>query len=237
MSATPRFPSSAVSCPPLSGAVRAGAALLLAAVVSAPVFGADWQTLFDGRDVSAWRVLGKPVDAPVTWAIEEGALAGRKGSGNLATKASYADFELELEWKISPGGNSGILFRVDPAAVRPPMSGPEFQVLDDAAHKDGKSPLTSAGALYALYAPAVSAAKPVGEWNAFRLRVQGGRVQSWLNGQLVVKAEIGSADWNARVAKSKFAKAPQFGRAPGGHIVLQDHGDPVWYRKIRIRRL
>ena len=82
-----------------------------------------------------------------------------------------------------------------------------------------------------------AAAKPVGEWNAFRLRVQGGRVQSWLNGQLVVEAVIGSADWNARVAKSKFAKAAQFARAPAGLIVLQDHGDPVWYRKIRIRPL
>jgi hypothetical protein len=237
MKAKPRFPSIPSFHAPRNGGGRTVAALLLAAVATVPVFGAEWQTLFDGRDVSAWRVLGKPVDAPVTWNIEDGALAGRKGSGNLATKASYGDFELELEWKISPGGNSGIMFRVDPVAVRPPMSGPEFQVLDDAAHKDGKNPLTSSGALYALYPPATSAAKPVGEWNAFRLRVQGGRVQSWLNGQLVVEAEIGSADWNARVARSKFAKAPQFGRAPSGLIVLQDHGDPVWYRKIRIRQI
>ncbi len=209
----------------------------LVAVLSASAAGREWQTLFDGRDVSAWRILGKPESAPLTWNIEDGALAGNKGTGNLATRESYADFELELEWKISPGGNSGILFRVDPASTRPPQSGHEIQVLDDARHKDGKGPLTSAGALYALYAPKVAAAKPVGEWNALRLRVQGKRIQSWLNGQLVIEAEIESTDWKERVAQSKFAKFPQFGRAPSGLIVLQDHGDPVWYRAIRIRKL
>jgi hypothetical protein len=211
------------------------AALAVPAAAAAPT--GEWQTLFDGRDVSAWRILGKPETAPLTWNIEGGALAGNKGTGNLATRESYADFELELEWKISPGGNSGVMFRVDPGSSRPPQSGHEIQVLDDARHKDGKGPLTSAGALYALYAPKVAAAKPVGEWNALRLRVQGKRIQSWLNGQLVIEAEIDSPDWKERVAQSKFAKFPQFGRAPSGLIVLQDHGDPVWYRAIRIRRL
>jgi hypothetical protein len=198
---------------------------------------ADWQTLFDGRDTSAWRTHGKPVDAPVAWAIEDGALAGRKGAGNLATREQFGDFELELEWKISPGGNSGILFRVDPQAARIPSSGPEIQVLDDARAKDGGNPLTSAGALYALYAPAKKVARPAGEWNALRLRVQGMRIESWLNGERVIVAEIGSADWNERVAKSKFAKSPEFARSASGLIILQDHGNPVWYRKIRIRRL
>jgi len=197
----------------------------------------EWQVLFDGKSTAAWRTLGKAADAPVTWRVEEGALAWVKGGGNLATRETYADFELELEWKISPGGNSGVLFRVDPAAARPPMSGPEIQILDDSTHKDGRSPLTSAGALYALYAPKAAAAKPTGSWNQLRLRVQGGRVQSWLNGVATVDAEIGSADWNQRVAASKFAPHPQFAKAPSGVIVLQDHSNPVWFRTIRIRRL
>lgn len=198
---------------------------------------ASWQTLFDGRDTSAWRILGKPADAPIGWKIEDGALAGNKGAGNLATKELYGDFELELEWRISPGGNSGILFRVDPQAPRPPFSGPEIQILDNARAKDGANLLTSAGALYALYAPALQVAKPAGEWNALRLRVQGPRIQSWLNGVAVIDAAIGSADWKERVAKSKFAKSPEFAASPAGVIVLQDHGNPVWFRKIRIRRL
>jgi hypothetical protein len=197
----------------------------------------EWQTLFDGRDPSAWRTFGKPANEPVAWAIEDGALAWRKGAGNLVTKESYRDFELELEWKISPGGNSGIMFRIDPAGARPPQTGPEIQILDDAGHKDGASPLTSAGSLYGLYAPLRSAAKPVGEWNTARLRVQGNRVQHWLNGQLVVDVAMGTPEWNRRVADSKFARFPNFGRIPSGPILLQDHNDPVWFRKIRIRQL
>lgn len=215
------------------------AALVGAAAFIAPAArAADWQTLFDGRDLSAWRIFGKPVDAPITWTVQDGALGWQKGGGNLMTKESYADFELALEWKISPGGNSGVMFRVDPNGDKPPQTGPEIQILDDAKHKDGKGELTSAGSLYALYPRAKAAAKPVGEWNTMRLRVQGGRVQHWLNGELVVEAEIGSADWNQRVDASKFAKFQQkFGKVPSGPILLQDHGDPVWFRNIRIRRL
>ena len=110
-------------------------------------------------------------------------------------------------------------------------------MVDDSTHRDGKSLLTSAGALYSLYAPARRAAKPVGEWNALRVQVKNGRVQCWLNGHSVVDATIGSEDWNARVAKSKFAPFKQFAQVPAGRILLQDHSDPVWYRKIRIRRL
>jgi hypothetical protein len=207
------------------------------ALISSARAAGEWQALFDGKSTAAWRTLGKPADAPVAWRVEDGALSWVKGGGNLATRETYADFELELEWRISPGGNSGVLFRVDPGAARPPFSGPEIQILDDSTHKDGRSPLTSTGALYALYAPKTAAAKPNGSWNQLRLRVQGGRVQSWLNGSLTVDAEIGSRDWNERVAASKFAPHPQFAKAPAGVIVLQDHNNPVWFRAIRIRRL
>lgn len=218
--------------------IRLVTTLLAGSFAASTALAGEWQALFNGRDLSAWKVFGKPDDAPIAWTIENGALAWQKGGGNLMTKESYADFELELEWKISPGGNSGVMFRVDPKSDKPPQSGPEIQILDDSKHKDGKSELTSAGSLYALYPRAKAAAKPVGEWNTMRLRVQGGRVQNWLNGELAVEAEIGSADWNRRVAGSKFAKFQQtFGKVPSGPILLQDHSDPVWFRNIRIRRL
>jgi hypothetical protein len=196
----------------------------------------EWQALADGN-LSAWKTYGKPAQAPVGWTLEGGVLAWKKGAGNLVTRETFADFELELEWKISPGGNSGVMFGVDESGDKPWHSGPEIQILDDTAHRDGLSPLTRAGALYSLYAPAKSAAKPVGGWNAMRLRVQQGRVQCWLNGEPVVDVTMGNADWNARVAKSKFARFAQFARVKNGRILLQDHGDPVWFRGIRIRRL
>lgn len=198
---------------------------------------AEWQTLFDGENLSAWKTYAKPAEAPIAWAVEDGALAWRKGCGNLATRETFGDFELELEWKISPGGNSGVMFGVDEAGAKPWHTGPEIQVVDDSKHRDGKSPLTMAGALYSLYPPRKAAAKPAGEWNSLRVRVQAGRVQSWLNAQLVIDATIGSEDWKARVAKSKFAPFHQFALVPAGRILLQDHNDPVWYRSIRIRRL
>lgn len=197
----------------------------------------DWQVLFDGRDFSAWKTLQKPADVPVGWVIEDGAMASRKGCGNLVTRDEFADFELELEWKISAGGNSGLMFRVDESGEKPWHTGPEVQILDDARHKDGKFPNRVAGSLYDLLAPARAAARPVGEWNQVRLRAQGPSIRCWLNGELVIDAEIGSPAWNELVAKSKFAPFPRFGRVPQGRVLLQDHGDPVWFRAIRIRRL
>jgi hypothetical protein len=197
----------------------------------------DWKALTDAGNLSAWKSYGKPAQSPVGWTLENGVLAWKKGAGNLVTRETFADFELELEWKISPGGNSGVMFGVDESGDKPWHSGPEIQILDDTTHRDGLSPLTRAGALYSLYAPTKAAAKRVGEWNALRVRVQQGRVQCWLNGEPVVDVTMGGADWNARVAQSKFARFAQFARVKDGRILLQDHGDPVWFRDIRIRRL
>lgn len=196
----------------------------------------EWQVLFDGSDLSAWKPYGKPDDAPIAWVIESGALAWRKDCGNLATKELFGDFELELEWKISPAGNSGVMFGVDDSGEKPWHTGPEVQLLDDMKARDGKNPLTRAGALYSLYPPTKSAAKPIGEWNKLRLRVQSGRVEGWLNGEAIFDVRMTSADWHERVAKSKFGPFPRFGKVTPGRIVLQDHLRPVWFRAIRIRR-
>jgi hypothetical protein len=205
--------------------------------LGATSFAAEWQTLFDGSNLSAWRGYNQPADVPIKWAVDGDALAWRQGGGSIVTRETFRDFELELEWKISPGGNSGIMFGVDETGARPWHTGPEIQVVDDSTHRDGKNALTRAGALYSLYAPAQAAAKPVGEWNRLRVVVKAGHIQCWLNDVAVIDAQVGSDDWQARVAKSKFAPFSKFARVEGGRILLQDHGDPVWYRAIRIRRL
>lgn len=188
----------------------------------------DAQAQWRGYDDEKW---------PSGWVLENGVLFRAKGGDDMMTVDEFGDFELRLEWKISPGGNSGIMYRVSTGDKAPYYSGPEYQILDNKRHHDGKNLKTSAAALYALYAPSRDVTKPVGQWNEARIVVQGNHVEHWLNGVQVVTCEIGSDDWNHRVAESKFAKWPKFGKNRRGHLVLQDHGDAVWYRNIRIRRL
>lgn len=174
---------------------------------------------------------------PDGWEVTDGVLHRKGSSGDLMTVGEYGDFDLRLAWKISEGGNSGIMYRVSQEEGPAYHTGPEYQVLDNAKHADGKSPLTSTGSLYALYPPTKEAAKPVGEWNRTRIVVRGNRVRHFLNGEQIVDAEIGSDDWKTKVAGSKFAALPKFGKNVRGHIVLQDHGDEVWYRNVRIKEL
>lgn len=194
--------------------------------------------LFDGTDLSAWRGYRQP-DVPAGWSVEDGTLAFTPGvgDGDIVTREEFGDFELELEWKISEGGNSGIFYRASEEYENVWESAPEMQVLDDARHPDGQNPLTSAGAVYGLYAASPDAARPVGEWNRVRIVARGDHVEHWLNGQKVVEYERGSPEWEERVARSKFQTMPGYGQARRGHIALQDHGDRVWYRNIRIRPL
>jgi hypothetical protein len=200
---------------------------------------AGWELLFDGQTFNGWRGY-KMQQAPAAWKItKKGELYfSKKGQGgDIMTAGQYGDFELQLEWKISKGGNSGIFFWVSEDRNYSWETGPEMQVLDNAKHKDGLDPTTSAGANYALHAPTQDVTRPAGEYNAVRLVVKGTHIEHWLNGVKIVEYEIGSADWEARVAKSKFGTMPGYGRNRKGHIVLQDHGDKVWYRNIRIRPL
>lgn len=195
-----------------------------------------WRLLFDGKTTKGWRGYREKA-APAGWQVVDGALARVDKAGNLSTEEQFGNFELALEWKIGEGGNSGVMYRVTEAHEEPYETGPEMQVLDDARHADGKSLLTSAGSDFGLYATKPGIAKPAGTWNAARIVVKGNRVEHWLNGTKVVEYELGSADWKDRVAKSKFGKWPDYGLATRGYIVLQDHGDAVAYRNIRIRTL
>jgi hypothetical protein len=195
---------------------------------------AGWQILFDGRNADAWRGFQR-TDLPSGWQVVDGALTRVARGGDIVTREQFSDFELELEWKVAAGGNSGIMFRVTEDAKETYHSGPEYQVLDDAGHADGKSRLTSAGSDYGLHPSPPGIVKPAGQWNSARLVVRGAHVEHWLNGQKVVEYELWSPQWEALVKASKFVEWPGFGRAKRGHIALQDHGDWVAYRNIRIR--
>ncbi len=184
----------------------------------------------------AWRGF-RQADLPGGWQLADGELSRLGSGGDIVTVDQYEDFELELEWKVAPGGNSGIFFHVTEDHEYVWQTGPEMQVLDNEAHQDGLDPRTSAGANYALHAPIDDVSNPAGEWNHVRLVVEGPHVQHWLNGVLLLEYDLWSPDWEARVAASKFDGMPNYGRARSGHIALQDHGDVVWYRNISIRPL
>ncbi len=198
---------------------------------------AGWQLLFDGKDASKWWRGFKKETLPEQWKVEEGALV-RHGGGDIITKEQFDSFELAIDWKISEGGNSGIMFKVVEGDERPPFTGPEAQIQDDDKGHDPQK----AGWMYALYPASVRTTKPAGEWNHFVLKCQrtpAGTYQCehWMNGTKYVSYEIGSADWNERVAKTKFAGKENFGKAAKGHICLQDHGNIVAFRNIKIRAL
>lgn len=196
---------------------------------------AGWKLLFDGT-LDAWRGY-RHQDAPGGWSAVGGSLALTPGAdgGTLITREQFADFELALEWKVAEGGNSGVFYRATEAERAPYWTGPELQVLDNEGHPDGWTPETSAGANYALHAPAEDVTRPAGEWNQVRIVVRGARVEHWMNGVRIVEYELWTDEWRAAVAATKFAEWPGYGMAEAGHIGLQDHGDPVWFRNIRIR--
>jgi hypothetical protein len=198
-----------------------------------------WRLLFDGKDLKGWRVYHKAA-IPPEWTVQDGAIALTKGgAGDLMTIDEFGDFDLTLEWKISPKGNSGVIYHVKELddAKDTYNTGPEMQVLDNEGHPDGKTPSHRAGAIYDLVVPVNAVTKPVGEWNQARIVVSKGHIEHWLNGVKVAESPYGDAAWKAMVAKSKFNTMPHFGLAMSGHIALQDHGNPVWYRNIKIRRL
>jgi hypothetical protein len=204
---------------------------------------AGWELLFDGKTLDSWRGY-KMQSIPAGWKVENGAIhfvpptdatAGQRA--DIITKKQYQDFELVLEWAVTPGGNSGVFFHVGETAARTYETGPEFQVLDNKGHKDGEKPVTSAGSNYALHAPSKDTAKPVGEWNEARIKVDGAHVEHWLNGTKLLEYELWTPEWKALVAASKFKAMPGYGLEKTGHIALQDHGDHVMFRSIKIRTL
>lgn len=202
--------------------------------------GNEWIILFDGSDLDAFRGFNR-ADVPGAWAIQDSLLAfvpGTDDGGDLITREQFGDFELELEWKIGEAANSGIIYRATEEFGAPWMTGPEYQILDNDAHPDADfGDDRKAGANYDMQPSDTTAVRPVGEWNQARIVADSLNVQHWLNGVMVAEYELYSDEWNELVANSKWADYPEYGRRLVGHIALQDHGDPVWFRNIRIRGL
>lgn len=196
--------------------------------------GAGWKTLFDGTTTKGWHGYKKP--GPVEgWQVVDGALVRQGKGGDLVTDEEFDDFELSLEWKLTTGGNSGIFYRAPEDAEAIWHHAIEYQILDNAAHRDGQNAKRSAGSAYDLYEPVRDVTKPVGEWNETRIIARGNHVEHWLNGTKLLEFEIGSPDWVERAAASKFNPYREFGKARKGRISLQDHGNVVSFRNIRIR--
>jgi hypothetical protein len=234
----------------MGSAIVAASALLLggvachrSVVVTSPGTAANvspqagWRSLFDGRTLDAWRAYGTQ-NAPRGWTVVDGTITKQRGAQDLVSREQFGNFELELEWKIGEAGNSGIFYRGTEEYDHIYWSGPEYQLLDNAKASDNKTPLTRAGADYGLYPAPDGHDHPAGEWNKTRIVVRGNHVEHWLNDFKLLEYELGSADWKAKVAASKFKDWPHYGTAARGYIGIQgDHPGLLALRNIRIREL
>ena len=196
------------------------------------------QPLFDGRTLHGWTTLdGKPVKEG--WEVVDGMIhrtSSRRRAGDIVTECEFGDLDLSFEWKIAPGGNSGLKYRVRQYDGK--ARGCEYQILDDAKYRGRVTPKTSAGALYGLFEPNNDKRlNQAGEFNAARILIRGNHVQHWLNGRLVVSVEIGSQEWKSRVAQSKFSDLKDFAMNPRGKLMLTDHGSEVWFRNFEFHSL
>jgi hypothetical protein len=198
---------------------------------------AGWKLLFDGKTTTGWRGYQQKT-APAGWQVVNGELTRTGEGGDLVSADQYADFELAIDWKIAPNGNSGIFYRGLETQERLYYTAPEYQVLDNDGHPDAKNgPDRYAGANYALIAPSTQVCHPAGQWNSTRILARGAHLEHWLNGEKVVEYELWSPEWKALVANSKFKQWPSYGLAKSGYIGLQDHGNAVAFKNIKIRVL
>lgn len=211
-----------------------------------------FKPLFDGKTTAGWHTYGKPGTVGKAWQVTDGALhlnaAAKKEwqtaeGGDIVTDEEYDNFHLKLDWRIAPKGNSGVVFYINENPTYNYMwqTGPEMQVLDNGTagsegHPDGKITSHRAGDLYDLIV-SKEVVKPAGEWNTAEIIANNGQLTFFLNGQQTLNTTMWDDGWRALIAKSKFKSMEGFGRFKKGRIGLQDHGDDVWYRNIRIKRL
>ena len=199
-----------------------------------------WKSLFDGKSMTGWRTFqNKPADS---WTVSNGMLYCKGSStdksdrrADLMTTGQYENFELELDWKLAPQGNSGIIYLVSedyPAAY---LSGPEYQLIDDVHFPEKLEDWQKSGANYAMDPPSEIASNPAGEWNHTRIVVNKGHVEHWLNGKKVVDYHLWTDEWKQKKAAGKWKTAPGYGTAKRGYIALQDHGSEAWFKNIKIK--
>lgn len=195
-----------------------------------------WVSLFDGKTLNGWRnYKGKGVRDG--WKVVDGTMQHTKKGGDIITEEQYEDFELKLEWKISEGGNSGVFLSVVEGEGKIYFTGIEMQILDDEKHPDAEHVKHRAGACYGLYTPPAGAVGAVGSWNKARVLKEGDHYQFFLNGVKTADFKTESDEFKKLVANSKFKQWPDFAKNEKGHIGLQDHGDVVSFRKIKIREI
>ena len=228
--------------------------LVLATSITFSAHGADnelsvaekadgWELLFDGQDIDKnWRGY-KMETSPTKWEVEDGAIFFNPNNygtgGDIISREKYSEFEFSLEWKVAAASNSGIFYHaVESDDYKFPYeTAPEMQVLDNDRHGDGKIEQHRAGDLYDLVKSRVENVKPVGEWNKVLIKVKGNNLEHWQNGEMVIKTTMWDDNWASLIKDSKFATWPGFGKSKIGHFALQDHGDPVWYKNIKVKKL
>jgi hypothetical protein len=198
-----------------------------------------WIALFDGKNLDQWHSFKKTeVNG---WKIENGILTSDGKGGDLVTNQSFSDFVLEFEFKVEPKGNSGIIYKVqevdDKAYFATYASGPEFQIIDDKGYPAELKPEQKTGANYDIHAPSSYPSNPPGNWNTGKIQIKKNKITHWVNGKKVVSYTYGTPDWQAAVAKSKFASWPYAKAHAEGKIALQGHNDPISFRNIRIKKL
>ena len=198
---------------------------------------AGWRLLFDGTNLDQWRGY-KQTDVPAGWQVVNGTLAKDKPVGDIVSKEQFGDFDLQIEWKIGEAGNSGLFYRGTEEFEKIYWTAPEYQLLDYIKAADNTTRLTCAGAAYGLYPSPPGHLSPVGQWNLTRIVARGPHVEHWLNGYKLVEYDLWSADWEAKVAASKFKSWPKYGRMKSGHLAIQgDHSGSLAFRNIKIRKL
>jgi len=203
-----------------------------------------WHSLFDGKSLSGWHGFNKQ-GAIKNWTVVDGTLACLGASkdasgGDIVTDKEYANFELSWSWKINKGSNSGVLYHVveDPKYHTTYETGPEYQLIDDNGYPDKLQDWQKTGADYAMHLTNdQKKVNPIGEWNTSKIIFNHGHVEHWLNGKKILEFEAWSGDWNKKKAAGKWKDYPAYGLAKTGHIVLQDHGDKVYFKEIKVREL
>jgi serine/threonine protein kinase len=213
-----------------TGAGRPAATAVSGSRVAAPVVPGPWIPLFNGQNTNSWQTLGP-------FSLEKGQLVARE-PGNAVTSEEFADFELEFEWKISKGGNSGVYYRIPTSQIRSGLfPGAEYQLLDNEGNFDGKQGKTSAGSLYGVLPPISDMTRPVGQYNSGSIICRGSKVEHWMNGSLVLAYDQSSPSFATALGASTLPTKSLLGRFTSGHLILQSHTNEVWFRNLRIRRL
>jgi hypothetical protein len=202
----------------------------------------SWTPLFDGKSLAGWRGYKKADASETRWKVENGTLTlpandgkDTRGARDIITTETYDNFDLRWEWKAAPGANSGVKYFV--LEDQSSAIGHEYQIIDDAKHPDAQiGPHRQTAAFYDVLQAADRPIKPAGEWNVSEVRAHGNHIEHWLNGKKVLQYELDSPDLRAAIAKSKFKDIARFGKPQKGHILIQDHGNQVWFRKVEIRK-